>query len=105
VDDCGTAEEDGPVTWETPARPVVETGQRRTGDPLRRAVGSKWTDGRPHDASRGAQNQRLHDVVRHDRGQTGGVLKRVGESDGCIRAMMVGNGHGTRTQRSKGGQC
>ena len=26
VDDCGTAEEDGPVTWETPDRPIVETG-------------------------------------------------------------------------------
>ncbi len=44
-------------------------------------------------------------LVRHDRGQTGGVLMRHGESDGCIRAMMVGNGLGTRTQRSKGGQC
>ncbi len=22
--DCGTVEEDGPVTWETPDRPVVE---------------------------------------------------------------------------------
>ena len=29
----------------------------------------------------------------------------AGESDGRIRAMMVGNGFGTRTQRSKGGQC
>jgi hypothetical protein len=29
----------------------------------------------------------------------------AGESDGRIRAMMVGNGLGTRTQRSKGGQC
>ena len=105
VDDCGTAEEDGPVTWETPDRPVVGTGRRRTGDPLRRAVGSKRTDGRPHDASRGAQNQRLHDLVRHSRGQTGGMLTRHGESDGCIRATMVGNGFGTRTQRSKGSQC
>ncbi len=43
--------------------------------------------------------------VRHDRGQTGGVPTRHGESDGCIRATMVGNGLGTRTQRSKGGQC
>jgi hypothetical protein len=41
VDDCGTFEEDGPVTWEAPDRPV------------------------------GA-------MVRHDRGQTGGVLKRQG---------------------------
>jgi len=29
----------------------------------------------------------------------------VGESDGRIRATKVGNGLGTRTQRSKGGQC
>ena len=29
----------------------------------------------------------------------------AGESDGRIRAMKVGNGLGTRTQRSKGGQC
>ena len=43
-------------------------------------------------------------LVRHDRGQTEGVLKRHGESDGCIGATMVGNGFGTRTQRSKGGQ-
>ncbi len=61
VDDCGTAEEDGPVTWETPDRPIARSGLRRTGDPLRRAVGGKRTDGRPHDGSRGAQNQRLRD--------------------------------------------
>ena len=47
VDDCGTAEEDGPVTWETPERPVGGTGRRRTGDPLRRAGGGKRSDGRP----------------------------------------------------------
>jgi len=47
VDDCGTAEEDGPVTWETPDCPVGRSGRRRTGDPLRRAVGSKRPDGRP----------------------------------------------------------
>jgi len=61
VDDCGTAEEDGPVTWETPDRPVARSGLRRTGDPLRRAAGGKRTDGRPHDGSRGAQNERLRD--------------------------------------------
>jgi hypothetical protein len=47
VDDCGTAEEDDPVTWETPDRPIGGSGRRRTGDPLRRAVGSKRTGGRP----------------------------------------------------------
>jgi hypothetical protein len=46
VVDCGTVEEDGPVTWDTPDRPVGGTGRRRTGDPLRRAVGSKWSGGR-----------------------------------------------------------
>ena len=51
VDDCGTAEEDGPVTWETPERPVGGSGRRRTGDPLRRAVGGKRTDGRRHDGT------------------------------------------------------
>ncbi len=55
VDDCGTAEEDGPVTWETPDRPVGGSGLRRTGDPLRRAVGGKRTDGRP----------RGGDAIRH----------------------------------------
>ncbi len=105
VDDCGTAEEDGPVTWETPDRPVVGSGRRRTGDPLRRAVGGKRTDGRPHDEASWRTELTLARLVRHSRGQTGGMLKRHGESDGCIRAMMVGNGLGTRTQRSKGGQC
>ena len=46
VVDCGTAEEDDPVTWETPERPVGGSGRRRTGDPLRRAVGGKRTGGR-----------------------------------------------------------
>ena len=105
VDDCGTAEEDGPVTWETPDRPVVRSGRRRTGDPLRRAVGCKRTDGRPHDGASWRTEPTLARLVRHDRGQTEGVLKRHGESDGCIGATMVGNGLGTRTQRSKGGQC
>lgn len=43
--DCGTVEEDGPVTWETPDRPVGASDAQQ---------------------------------VRHDRGQTGGVLKRQG---------------------------
>ena len=66
MDDCGTAEEDGPVTWETPERPVVETGRRRTGDPLRRAVGCKRTDGRPRggDAIRLARFACGHHISR-----------------------------------------
>ena len=105
VDDCGTAEEDGPVTWETPDRPVARSGLWRTGDPLQRAVGSKRPDGRPHDGKSWRTEPTLARLVRHDRGKTGGVLKRHGESDGCIGAKMVGNGFGTWTQRSKGGQC
>jgi hypothetical protein len=105
VDDCGTTEEDDPVTWETPDCPVGRSGRRRTGDPLRRAVGSKRTDGRHHDGS----------VVAHRTNvcATGKARPRAnrrrgeaaGESDGRIGATMVGNGLGTRTQRSKGGQC
>ena len=105
VDDCGTAEEDSPVTWETPDRPVGGSGRRRTGDPLRRAVGGKRPGGRLHDEMLWRTERTLVRLVRHDRGQTGGVPKRRGESDGCIRAMKVGNGLGTRTQRSKGSQC
>ncbi len=105
VEDCGTAEEDGPVTWETPDCPVGRSGRRRTGDPLRRAVGSKRTDGRPR--GRKATGHRTNACP------TGKALPRAnrrraeaaGESDGRVVAMMVGNGFGTRTQRSKGGQC
>ena len=105
MDDCGTAEEDGPVTWETPERPVGGTGRRRTGDPLRRAVGGKRSDGRLGGGN--AIRHRTHACP------TGKAWPRAdqrraeaaGESDGCVRAMMVGNGLGTRTQRSKGGQC
>ncbi len=78
VDDCGTAEEDGPVTWETPDRPVGGSGLRRTGDPLRRAVGGKRTDGRHHDDESWRTELMLARLVRHDRGQTGGVLMRQG---------------------------
>ncbi len=78
MDDCGTAEEDGPVTWEAPDRPVGGSGLRRTGDPLRRAVGGKRTDGRPHDGESWRTELMLARLVRHDRGQTGGVLMRQG---------------------------
>ncbi len=105
VVDCGTAEEDGPVTWETPDCPVGRSGRRRTGDPLRRAIGGKRTDGRPRDG-----NVEVH---RNSACPAGKVRPRAnrrraeaaGESDGRIRAMKVGNGFGARTQRSEGGQC
>jgi hypothetical protein len=41
VDGSGTFKEDDPVTRETPNRPVEISGQRRTGDPLRRATGNE----------------------------------------------------------------
>ena len=77
VVDCGTAEEDDPVTWETPERPVGGSGRRRTGDPLRRAVGGKRTGGRHRDGLRCTETT-LAQRVRHGRGQTGGMLKRQG---------------------------
>ena len=106
VVDCGTAEEDDPVTWETPDCPVGGSGRRRTGDPLRRAVGCKRSDGR----QRGGKATTGH---RTDACPTGKAWPRAdrrraeaaGESEDRIRAMKVGNGLGTRTQRSKGGPC
>ena len=105
VFDCGTAEEDGPVTWETPDCPVGRSGRRRTGDPLRRAAGGKRTGDRPRD-----ENVEVH---RNNACPTGKARPRAnrrraeaaGESEGRTRAMMVGNGFGARTQRSKGGPC
>ena len=80
VVDCGTAEEDGPVTWETPDCPVGVSGRRRTGDPLRRAVGCKRSDGRPRGVKKNATGHRNHacPTGRHDQGQTGGVPKQRG---------------------------
>ena len=105
VVDCGTAEEDGPVTWEAPDRPVGGSGQRRTGDPLRRAVGGRRTGGRLRDG-----NVEVH---RKNACPTGKARPRAnrrsaeaaGESEDRIRAKKVENGLGTRTQRSKGGPC
>ena len=92
VVDCGTAEEDDPVTWETPDCPVGRSGRRRTGDPLRRAVGGKRTGGRPRDG--------IIEVHRKDACPTGKARPRAdrrradaaGESEGRIGAMKVGNG-------------
>ena len=92
VDDCGTFEEDGPVTWETPDRPVGGAGRRRTGDPLRRAAGSKRSSGRHRDG--------IVEVHRTSACPTGKARPRAnrrraeaaGESEGRIGAMKVGNG-------------
>jgi len=77
--DCGTAEEDGPVTWETPDRPVGGN------------VEAYRNGACPTGKARPRANWRRAEAA--------------GESEGRIRAMMVGNGFGTRTQRSKGGPC
>jgi hypothetical protein len=88
----GTLKEDGPVTWEVPDRPAGRSGRRRTGDPLRRAVGSKRTGGRP----------RGDDVIGHriNACPAGKARPRAnrrraeaaGKSEGRIGAMKVGNG-------------
>jgi len=105
VVDCGTAEEDGPVTWETPDCPVGRSGRRRTGDPLRRAVGCKRTDGRPRGVKATGHRTNACATGKAQPRANRRRAEAAGESDGRIRAMKVGNGFGTRTQRSKGGQC
>jgi len=100
----GTLKEDGPETWETPVRPVGGTGRRRTGDSLRRAAGSKRTGGRPLAKCHGRRTNACPTGKARPRGDRRRA-DAAGESDGRIGARMVGNGLGTRTQRSKGGQC
>ena len=93
VDDCGMPEEDGPVTWETPVRSAGGSGGRRTGDPLRRAVGSERSGGRLLGRRRsGSAEPTLAPLVGATEGRPEGVPMRAGESDGCIRATKVGNG-------------
>lgn len=89
---CGTCKEDGPVTWEAPDRPVGGSGRRRTGDPLRRAVGGK----------RPAAGHVAADATgrRSDACPTGKARPRedrrranaAGESEGRIGARTLGNG-------------
>lgn len=89
--DRGTAEEDDPVTWETPVRPVGRSGQRRTGDPLRRAAGGKRTGGRP----RGEATAHRNDACPTGKARSREDRRRgeaAGESEGRIRAKKVGNG-------------
>ena len=64
-----TVKEDDPVTWEAPDRPVGESGQRRTGDPLRRAVGGKRPDGRPRGTTPPGTETTLAQRVRHAEGR------------------------------------
>lgn len=74
--DCGTAEEDGPVTWEAPDVQLVDTGRRRPGDPLRRAVGSKRTGGRPRVRRRRDAQKDACPTGEAPRGQTGAEPER-----------------------------
>ena len=74
--DCGTAGEDGPVTWEALARPRVRwTTGRRYGS---RTEARRETAGRATEpyGSQGAERPILGGKVR--RGQTEGVRKRQG---------------------------
>ena len=78
VVDCGTAEEDGPVTWETPDCPVGRSGRRRTGDPSDApSAASGPTAGHVAGKPPGTEPT-LAQQVRHGRGQTGGMPKQQG---------------------------
>jgi len=66
---CGTLQEDGPVTWEAPDRPVGGSGQRRTGDPLRRAVGGKRPAAGPVAETSPGTEMALAQRVRHAEGK------------------------------------
>src|SRR5262245_38034136 len=65
------AAKDDPVTWETPDVLRADNGPRRTGDPLRRAVRSERTDGRPRECTTHRIVVRL--VSKARRGKTGAV--------------------------------
>lgn len=105
VADCGTAEEDDPVTWETLA---VLGKARRCGGPvpvLRRAA---RLTGHERPAPDGEHRNRPAPRGRRAKGRPKAFPirpRKARESDGRIGAMKLGNGSGTRTQRSKGGQC
>ena len=78
VDDRGAAEEDGPVTWETPE---VHSGVRATEDrrppPTRRRHQAVRRPACEAAMPEGTEPT-LEQMVRHGRGKTGGVPKRQG---------------------------
>jgi hypothetical protein len=95
----GTVKEDDPVTWEAPERPVGDSGRRRTGDPLRRAVGSKRSDGRPRGGDATGHRNNACPTGKARRGQTGGVTKRQGSR----RAAYERRWRGTESAPGPGG--
>ncbi len=78
VDDCGTAEEDGPVTWETL---TVQSADPGDGEPVTHSDAPSAASG-PTAGLTTRKSWRteptLARLVRHDRGQTGGVPMRQG---------------------------
>jgi len=105
VGDRGAAEEDGPVTWETPVRPFGSPGNGGPETPSDApsassgpAAGLRGSDAGRHRTYAWANGKAW---PREDRRRA----EATGESDGRVRAMKVGNRRGTGTQRSKGGQC
>lgn len=75
--DCGTAEEDGTVTLEAPARPRVGKGHREAAKGVGLRPGGKRPEEPPNPTVARAQSVRFPGgKVR--RGQAEGVLKRQG---------------------------
>jgi len=107
--DCGTAEEDGTATWETLVFLECQPALRRPGDQTSgvppaacvRGAGAVRHEERRARIKVGAPRE----DQRCNRSATGGSADEARESDGRIRATRRGNGKGTRTPRSKGGQC
>jgi hypothetical protein len=75
VVDCGTAEEDGPVTWEVPVRPRCKGLSETWLWESDCGPAGNWL-GYPPNPTAGAPRDPRE--VRHGRGQTGGMPKRQG---------------------------
>jgi hypothetical protein len=78
VDDRGTFEEDGPVTWEAPVCPRTNAGLTETPHPkVSDAPGVR-------ERTSGRFTIRVRTVVGRRRGETGALANAAGESEGCI---------------------
>jgi hypothetical protein len=74
----GTLKEDGPVTWETPDVLLEDPGD---GEPVTLSDAPSAASGPtagPETKTSRCTESTLVQRVRHDRGQTGGVLKQRG---------------------------